>query len=159
MILQGVCDDTVTQVLLSIREKLPDGKSKIVFTKPYRIRRIPPPVVYICVVKSDSVIDREQLIVQDLVYVRSSSFSFRLVIESFDMLFTNSNGDVTLHSSNNHFTIEQRREIYKLVPGSLVYFENIRCLMSKGETISLQPVQIYVEETNKYKEGDRKPGK
>jgi len=154
-----IVDDTVTQALLSVREKTPDGKTRVAFTKPYRIKRVPPPVVYVCGVKSDSVIDRDQLIVQDFIYAQWVSPPFRLVITSFDMTFTKDGTDFVLHSSNNHFTVEQRREIHKLRTGNMIYFDNIRCLMPKGEVIVLKPAQIYVDETNKYKVGDRKTGK
>ncbi|HXC06727.1 MAG TPA: hypothetical protein VNZ86_18345 [Bacteroidia bacterium] len=149
-------NDTVVTALLSIREKMADGGSRLVFSKPYRIKRIPPPVLYVCGVKTDSVIDKQQLIVEDLLYARSEQYKFRLIIESFDMIVLSEKGESRFHSVNNHFTLEQRREIHKLVPGNTLFFENIRCLMPSGEVKTLKPVQIFIDDTNKYKVGLRK---
>ncbi|MFI5149501.1 MAG: hypothetical protein ACHQRM_07175 [Bacteroidia bacterium] len=152
-------NDTVVVALLSIREKNADGTTRLAYTKPYRIKRIPPPVLYVCGVKTDSVIDKQQLIEEDLLYARSVQFKFRLVIESFDMTFITEKGDKALHSSNNHFTIEQRREIHKLLPGNTISFDNIKCRMPSGEVQTLKPVQIYIDDTNKYRVGLRKVDK
>jgi hypothetical protein len=150
--------DTVVSALLCIFEKgmFPDEKARLVYTKPYRIKRVPPPVLYVCGVKTDSVIDKQQLIEDDLLYAKSTSSKSPLLIESFDIIFVNGSSDRTLHSPSNHFTIDQRKEIRLLKPGNVIYFENVRCVLPKGVIITLKPVQIYVDETNKYRVGYRK---
>jgi hypothetical protein len=152
-------DDTVSMALLTISERLEGGKLKLVYTKPYTIKRIAPPVLYVCGVKTDSVIDKQQLIEDDILYAKSERYKFKLLIRSFDMINVKENSYDTLHSRNNHFSIEQRRQIYRLQPGNMLYFENILCQMPTGEVVKLRSVQLFVDETNKYKVGYRKVGK
>jgi hypothetical protein len=151
-------NDSAVSALLCILERggTRGEKPLLVFSKPYVIKRIPPPVLYVCGVKTDSVIDKQQLIDENLLYAKSAASKSPLLIESFDMIFVNGKEERILHSGDNHFTIEQRKEIRMLTPGNVIYFEKIRCVLPKGAIITLKPVQIYVDETNKFRVGYRK---
>jgi hypothetical protein len=142
--------------LLNLWEKYPDGSSKLIYTKPYKIKKIPDPVVYVCGVKGDSAIDKRQLIFENKVYAYSDYYKSYIKIISFDMLFPNQELMDTLSSFSNRFTPEMRNKIWQLNQGSVVYFENIKCKMPNQQIKKLSSIQIFIVETNKYSVGELK---
>jgi len=146
--------DSSVSGLLTICE-MSEGKSKVVFTKPYKVNRIPPPYVLVCGVKTDSVIDKQQLINDNKVMAYSTYHKMHLKVLSFDMIYVNAGKFDTLSATTNHFTLEMRRRIMVLKPGNILYFENVKCVMPDRKIVALAPIQIFINETDKYKIGSR----
>jgi hypothetical protein len=141
------------QALLVITEKQPDGSRKEVLNKRYYIKRIPEPYVLVCGVKGDSVISSNKLFRDDLLWAYSPHHNKKLKVVSFQAVLPNGESVDTLNSDVNHFTLDMRRDITKLKPGDIVYFNNIICEMPDGEKKMLKPIQIYIEDENKLKTG------
>lgn len=139
---------------LCIYEKFP-GKMKPLFTKLYQVKHIPAPVPYVCGVRADSVIDKLQMVYENSITVKDAFHKTQLQVLGFDLIFSFSGQSDTLSSADNHFTLDMKRRFYYLTPGSVLYFDNVRCAMPDGKIQRLKPFQIFVDETNKYKVGYR----
>ncbi len=144
--------------MLTVSEKLPNKKGKTIFTKLYQVKRIPDPVAFVCGVKSDSVIEKQQIINDNKVTAIHPFYKMELAVLGFDVIFTFGGKIDTLTSTNSHFTIDMRRRIYYLTSGSILYFENIYCAMPDGRIQKIKPFEIFVTETNKFKVGYRVKG-
>ncbi|MFY9309843.1 MAG: hypothetical protein WAQ28_12420 [Bacteroidia bacterium] len=146
---------TEGSTMLTVYEKLPDNKMRPVFTKLYKVMDIPEPVPYVCSVKADSVIDKLQIIKEDNITVFSAYYNTQVPVLGFDVIVSFGGQSDTLTSTCNHFTLDMKRRIHYLVPGSILYFENVYCAMPDGKIQMLKPFEIYIDETNKYKVGYR----
>jgi hypothetical protein len=138
---------------ISVYEKMPGKKLRVLFTKLFPVRRIPSPQFFVCGVKADSVIDKLQIINGNVVTAYHPFYKMNLPVVGFDVVFA---GNMEkLSSANNHFTIDMRRRIYSLKSGSLLYFENIYYLLPDGTKEKTDAFEVYISETNKYKVGYR----
>lgn len=138
---------------LTVYEKLPNKKMKPLYTKLYEVKRIPEPTPYVCGVKADSVIDKLQM-VHDNILTAFDSFNKKVLrIVGFEMIFSFSGQSDTLTSCDNHFTFDMKRRIYYLTSGSILYFENVKCAMPDGKVKELKPFEIFVNDSDKYKIG------
>ncbi len=139
----------------TVYEKLPNKKMRSVYTKLYQVKKIPEPIVYVCGVKNDSVIDKQQIIQDDIVTAISPFYQKQLSVLGFDVIFPFGEEVDTLTSTNNHFTLDMKRRIHYLTPGSILYFDNVYCALPDGKIQKLKPFQIFIDETNKYNVGYR----
>ncbi len=138
---------------LTVYEKLPNKKMKPLYTKLFEVKRIPEPIPYVCGVKADSVIDKLQM-VHDNVLTAFDSFNKKVLpVVGFEMIFSFSGQSDTLKSYDNHFTLDMKRRIYYLTSGSILYFENVKCAMPDGKVKELKPFEIFVNDSDKYKIG------
>lgn len=138
---------------LTVYEKLPNKKMKPLYTKLYEVKRIPEPLTYVCGVKADSVIDKLQMIHDNVITAFDPFAKKALPVVSFEMIFSFSGQSDTLTSYDNHFTKDMKRRIYYLTSGSILYFENVYCTMPGGKIKKLKPFEIFVNDTDKYKIG------
>ena len=139
--------------VLTIYEKLPNKKMKPLYTKLYQVKSIPDPVAYVCGVKNDSVIDKQQIIDDNELTAIHPFYNIKLPVLGFDVIFTIGGKIDTLSSNSNHFTVDMRKRIYYLKSGSILYFENVYCGMPDGKIQKIKPFEIFVTETNRYKVG------
>ena len=142
--------------VLSVFIKGSDGKEKLALTREYTIKRIPPPVVMVCGVGKDSVIDKKQLIHQNTILAFSDYHKANCPVLSFDMIVVENGVADTLHSPDKHFTIDMRNRIHKIRPGSVLRFDQIECLLPNNNKAILAPVNIFVDETNKFRIGGQR---
>lgn len=147
--------NTGVSTVLTVYEKLPENRSRTVYSKRYHVKHIPDPVVYICGVKTDSVIDKEQLIREDLVYAHSEFHKTLVRVKSFEIIVASGDKRDTISTTGDRFNLEMRRRINNLVLGDVVYFEQIHCLLPDGTNKLLKPVMIFIDDTDKYKVGYR----
>ena len=146
-----------SNAVISIYRRLPGNKSTLVETRPYRLRRVPPPTLVVCGVRSDSVIDRQQLINQGQVeaYIEGMHDILPITVISFRMISYDGTRMDTLQCNGNRFTIPMRRQIQRLPAGTLLYFDEVQCLTKNGRTFKAKEAQLFLDETNKYRIGDR----
>ena len=145
-------------VTVCVYEKLPGKKMRVLGSKLFMVKRVPPPQIRICGVRADSMIDRQQIIHDDVVTAYHPFYKVNLPVVGFDLVFSNKSVSDKLSSANNHFTPEMRKRIYSLKPGTLLYFENIYYLLPDGTKEKADGFQVFVAETNKYKVGYRVMG-
>ena len=146
--------DSAPKVLLSVLERS-KGQWKVVFSKIYHVKRIPDPIIYVCGVKTDSVIDKQQLIEEDMLTGYSTHYKKYVKINGFNMIFMNGESADTLTSTNSHFTLEMRRRIHVLTPGNMLFFDKVKCEMPDGKTRIPETIQVFIADTGKYKVGYR----
>lgn len=145
--------DSGAKTMLTVLEKLPNGKNKVAFSKTFTIKYIPEPVAYVCGIKSDSIIDKEQLLREDIIYAYSSYYKTKLKILSFNFIYVAGEKVDTLFTKGCHFDLVMRREINRLVPGNVVFFNKIQCQLPDGNIKELKPVTLYINDTRKYRVG------
>lgn len=154
----SIYPDSSQAALLTILE-YQKNRWRPVKTKLYKIKHPAEPVIIVCGVKADSVIDRQQLIQEDKVAVYAAQYKSYLPVKGFELIYVNGDAMDTLKSANSHFTLDMRRRIHLLKPGDLIYFEKVKCQLPDGKFRILKPIQLYIDETNKFKVGYRTPGK
>jgi hypothetical protein len=140
---------------ISVYEKLPDKKLRVLYTKMFPVKRIPSPQMYVCGVRADSVIDRQQIISDNIVTAYHPFYKTNLPVVGFDVIFSGAGKMDKLSSPNNRFTLEMKKRIHSLKSGTLLYFENVYYLMPDGSKEKIEAFEVYVSETNKYKVGYR----
>ncbi|HRG60239.1 MAG TPA: GldM family protein [Bacteroidia bacterium] len=145
--------DSGVKTMLTVLEKLPNGKNKVAFSKTYTVKYIADPVAYVCGIKSDSIIDKEQLLRDDIIYAYSSYYKTRLKVLSFNFIYVAGERVDTLFTRGCHFNLVMRREINKLVPGNVVFFNKIQCQLPNGNIKELRPVTLYINDTKRYRVG------
>ena len=71
---------------ITVCELLPNNKKKVVFTKLYEVKKIPHPTPFVCNVKRDSVIDKLQIIHENIVTVKHPFYQQEIPVVGFDVL-------------------------------------------------------------------------
>ena len=140
---------------ISVYEKLPGKKLRVLFTKLFPVKKIPSPQFFVCGVKADSVIDKQQIISDNIVTAYHPFYKVQLPVTGFDVTFGNGAKTETLSSQNNHFTIDMRRRIYGLKAGTLLTFRNVYYILPDGTREKMKEFEVFIAETNKYKVGYR----
>lgn len=138
---------------ITVCELFPNNIKKVVFTKLYEVKKLPEPIPYVCRVKRDSVIDKLQIIYDNIITVTHPFYKEELPVLGFDVIFSFGENPDTLRSFDNHFTQDMKRRLYYVNSGSVLNFENVYCMMPNGKIQKLQPFLIYINETDKYKVG------
>jgi len=140
---------------ISVYEKMPGKKLRVLFTKLFPVKKIPSPQFFVCGVKADSVIDKLQIINDNVVTAYHPFYKVQMPVTGFDVVFANGGKTETLSSGNNHFTIDMRRRIYSLKAGTLLTFRNVYYVLPDGTTEKMKEFEVFIAETNKYKVGYR----
>lgn len=140
---------------ISVYEKLPAKKMRVLATKLFPVKQIPAPQLFVCGVKADSVIDKLQIINENIVTAYHPFYKVNLPVTGFDVIFSGGGKMETLRSTNNHFTLDMKKRIYSLKSGTLLYFENVYYVLPDGTKEKMDSFELFVSETNKYKVGYR----
>ncbi|MCW3104145.1 MAG: hypothetical protein JWO09_2585 [Bacteroidetes bacterium] len=140
---------------ISVYEKMPDKKLRVLFTRLFPVKKIPCPQFFVCGVKADSVIDKLQIINDNVVTAYHPFYKAQMPVTGFDVVFANGGKTDTLSSENNHFTIDMRRRIYSLKAGTLLTFRNVYYVLPNGTMEKMKEFEVFIAETNKYKVGYR----
>ncbi len=136
---------------ITVFEKLPKDKKRVLYSKMYIIKNMPAPIIKVCGVAPDSVIDKKQLIAENSITVYDPNQNMYLKVIGFSLIIS-SGGVINNFVSNNcHFTINMRNKIHLLKNGSLLYFEDIYCLMPDNTIKKLNDFQLYVSDSEKYR--------
>lgn len=141
------------KAILSVYELLANGKSQLALNKKYNIVSLPVPEVLVCDVKSDSTIDKFSLMAIGKLTAKLKGTNEKLKVVSFEMQSGNQTAIDTLKSSNEKLTVEMKRVIDALKPGSLIMFNNIICRNAKGDLLPPMNVRIFLDEKNIYQYG------
>lgn len=141
------------EAVLSVYEALPGGKTQLALNKKYNIVSMPVPEILVCNVKSDSAIDKFSLMAVGKLTAKLKGTNEKLKVVSFEMQSGNQSKIDTLKSTNDKLTVEMKRVIDTMKPGSLIFFNNIICGNAKGDLLPPQSVRIFLNEKNIYQYG------
>ncbi len=143
--------DNGTQALLSVYEKLPDGREQVCLTKPYVIIEIPEPVVRVDNVEHRNTVQKKTIIALGNIEVVSYYFKRVLPVIYFEMQTSGGSQIDTLRSNSSKLTKEMKDVIEKGgKEGSIAYFKNIKCLLPNGSILSVKPVEIFIDDSPIY---------
>jgi hypothetical protein len=141
------------EAILSVYELLPNGKSQLALNKKYSLVSLPVPEVMVCDVKSDSTIDKFSLMAIGKLTAKLKGTNEKLKVVSFEMQTGNQTTIDTLKSTNEKLTIEMKRVIDAMKPGSLIMFNNIICRNAKGDLLPPLSVRIFLDKKEIYQYG------
>ena len=139
--------------LLTIYEILPDGAKAVCFTKKYTIKKCAQPIIKICGVVKDSVLDLWDFHIRNNITAYLKDQKKYIPIVSFQMVCARSTGNDTLFSYGNKFNLTMREELFRMKPGSTLTICNIEVLLPGGKKKVMPPVQVFLAETGKRKVG------
>ncbi len=141
------------EAILSVYELLPNGKSQLALNKKYNLVSLPVPEVLVCDVKSDSTIDKFSLMAIGKLTAKLKGTREKLKVVSFEMQSGNQTTIDTLRSTNEKLTVEMKRIIDAMKPGSLILFNNIICRNAKGDLLPPLSVRIFLDKKEIYQYG------
>lgn len=141
------------EAILSVYELLPNGKSQLALNKKYNLVTLPVPEVLVCDVKSDSTIDKFSLMAIGKLTAKLKGTNEKLKVVSFEMQTGNQSKIDTLKSSNEKLTVEMKRVIDALKPGTLILFNNIICQNQQGDLLPPLSVRIFLDKKEIYQYG------
>ncbi len=141
------------EAILSVYELLPNGKSQLTLNKKYNIVSLPVPEILVCDVKSDSTIDKFSLMAIGKLTAKLKGTNEKLKVVSFEMQTGNQTAIDTLKSSNEKLTVEMKRVVDAMKPGSLIIFNNIICRNEKGDLLPPLSARIFLDKKEIYQFG------
>jgi len=141
------------EAILSVYELLPNGKSQLALNKKYNLVSLPVPEVLVCDVKNDSTIDKLSVMAIGKLTAKLKGSNEKLKVISFEMQTGNQITIDTLKSTNEKLTVEMKRVIDAMKPGSLILFKNIICQNRQGDLLPPQNVRIFLDEKKIYQYG------
>ena len=118
----------------------------------FKIIGPPKPTVYVCGVKSDSVIDKKHLIKIAKLNAELKNSPITPAIMSFDVIIPS--GD-TIHVTGEKFPIQLKNKLHDIDEGQVLIFMNIRVLMPSREIAIVQEIMVFVAKTDQYSVGHR----
>ncbi len=139
--------------LLTIYEILPDGAKAVCFTKKYTIKKPSQPIIKICGVVKDSVLDLWDFHIRNSITAFLPEQKIYLPVLSFEMVVVRKSGNDTLFSYGNKFNLTMREELFRMQPGSTLTICNIEVLVPGGRRKTIPVMQVFLAETGKRKVG------
>lgn len=122
------------------------GQQRVVGTSVWRVKRVPDPVAQING-QSGGDIRKEVLAIQDgiMAVLEDFDFDFKYKVTQFNIETSGVAGYVTIKKSNsNRFTAEQKAQLARVKPQSIVYIGNIKAVGDDGSTRDLDPISFKV---------------
>jgi len=143
----------VNKGMIRVHVKNEDGTVGLGEVLIYNVVEPPMPEIFVGNIKADSLIDKRYLYEYAKLNAKSEGYFVKLL--SFDLItFANGNKN-EFHSTNNSLTVPMKNHIQRLNVGSMIYFNNIVCLMPDGRVEVVESIRLFFDETNKYKVGKR----
>jgi len=145
--------DTACQTVLKVYEKLPNGKTRLAFSKPYEVKQKPGPVVTVCGVKADSSVGIKRLLHIASLEVDLEGSRVLPAIRSFKMVVSNGGREQVFQGVGAKLSLSMRNEIRRMIPGQTLEFRDIQILMPDGKSKTIQSLSIFLVETDEYNIG------
>ncbi|MDB4581956.1 gliding motility protein GldM [Draconibacterium sp.] len=122
------------------------GQKRVVGTSEWRVKKVPDPVAQING-QSGGDIQKEVLAIQDgvLAVLEDFDFDFKYTVTQFELQTAGSSGFViTSKATSNRFTAEQKDQLQRIKPGTIVYIGAIQAKGDDGSTRDLDPISFRV---------------
>jgi hypothetical protein len=145
--------DTACQTVLKVYEKLPNGKTRLAFSKPYDVKEKPGPVVTIAGVKADSSVGIKRLLHIAALQVDLEGSSILPSIRSFKMVVSNAGREQVFQGVGARLTLSMKNEIRRMIPGQTIEFRDIQIVMPEGKSKLIQSMSVFLVETDEYNIG------
>ena len=145
--------DTACETVLKVYEKLPNGKNKLAFSKPYMVKQKPLPVVTICGVKADSSVDIKRLLHVAALEVDLEDSQILPSIRGFKFVVENGGREQVYEGVGNRLTLGMKNEIRRMIPGQTITFRDIDILMPDRKVKIIRSMSVFLVETDEYNIG------
>lgn len=140
------------ETVIKVYEKTPDGTMRLGLTQAFKVVAPPQPTVYVCGVKSDSVIDRKHLLKVAKLNAELKDSRVTPAILSYDIIIPT--GD-TIHVKGEKFPIHLKNKLVEVDEGQVLLFMNIKVLMPDRRIATVQEVMVFIAKTDQYSVGHR----
>jgi gliding motility-associated protein GldM len=123
-----------------------NGTRKLIGTTDWRVKKVPDPVAQVAGLSGGD-IRKERLQVEDgvLAILEDFDFDFKYKVTEFEIQTTIAGGYIDRKTSkSNRFTTEQKEQLKRVQPGTIVYISNIKAIGDDGSTRDLDPVSFKV---------------
>jgi gliding motility-associated protein GldM len=122
------------------------GARKLVGTTNWRVKKVPDPVAQVAGLSGGD-IRKERLQVEDgiMAVLEDFDFNFKYKVTEFEIQTTIAGGYIDRKiSKSNRFTPEQKEQLRRVQPESIVYISNIKAVGDDGSSRDLDPVSFKV---------------
>lgn len=144
--------DNPGETVIKVYEKTPDGTMRLGLSEAFKIVAPPKPTVYVCGVKSDSVIDKKHLIKVAELNAELKDSRITPAIMSFDIILPEAD---TIHVNGSKFPIQLKNKLLDVDEGQVLLFMNINVLMPDRSIATVQEVMVFIAKTDQYSVGHR----
>ncbi|NOR75558.1 MAG: hypothetical protein GQ525_10410, partial [Draconibacterium sp.] len=121
------------------------GQRRVVGTSVWRVKQVPPPVAQVAG-RGSGDIRKEVLAIQDgiMAVLVDFDFDFKYTVTQFDVQTTDGGYTNIKASKSNRFTQEQKDQMSRANPQSIVYIANIKAIGDDGKTRDLDPISFKI---------------
>jgi len=123
------------------------GEERFMGTTNWRVKSVPDPKAQIAG-KSSGNITRSRLLVEDGVaaVLEDFDFDFQYTVTQFDLWIQDAEGYTSNFSStSNRFTQEQIDQFSQLIPGSIIFIDNIKARGTDNSIRDLDPISFKIQ--------------
>ena len=123
-----------------------NGTRKLIGTTDWRVKKVPDPVAQVAGLNGGD-IRKERLQIEDgiMAVLEDFDFDFKYKVTEFEIQTTIAGGYIDRKTSkSNRFTSEQKEQLKRVQPGTIVYISSIKAIGDDGSTRDLAPVSFKV---------------
>lgn len=139
-------DEQGTRTKVSVYANI-SGVRKLVGTTNWRVKKVPDPVAQVAGLSGGD-IRKERLQVEDgvMAVLEDFDFNFKYKVTEFEIQTTIAGGYIDRKTSkSNRFTPEQKEQLRRVQPESIVYISNIKAVGDDGRIVDLDPLPLKVK--------------
>ena len=140
-------NSSVREANITVSAELPDGSTKSLPAKNFRVKRIPDPVAFWTGKKpTDKGITKAEILSFAPVAARMEGFDFdvKVRVRSFTLRIAKDGSFSDLPSGNNRLTPDQREALKRVRRGNIIYLEDILVSMPDGTERDLPPMKLKI---------------
>ena len=140
-------NSSVREANITVSAELPDGSTKSLPAKNFRVKRIPDPVALWTGKKpTDKGITKAEILSFAPVAARMEGFDFdvKVRVRSFTLRIAKDGSFSDLPSGNNRLTPDQREALKRVRRGNIIYLEDILVSMPDGTERDLPPMKLKI---------------
>ena len=140
-------NSSVREANITVSAELPDGSTKSLPAKNFRVKRIPDPVAFWTGKKpTDTGITKAEILSFAPVAARMEGFDFdvKVRVRSFTLRIAKDGSFSDLPSGNNRLTPDQREALKRVRRGNIIYLEDILVSMPDGTERDLPPMKLKI---------------
>lgn len=121
------------------------GQRRVVGSSDWRVKRVPPPIAQVAGMSGGD-ISKGELAIQDgvMAVLIDFDFDFKYKVTQFNVETTDGGYTNIKKSNSNRFTAEQKAQLARVNPQSIVYIGNIKVIGDDGTTRDLDPISFKI---------------
>lgn len=150
-----ICSPTTNKNVKIIVSTEVEGKRRIMGSSEFRVRTLPDPTAFLSITDKNGnkvlyrpghghTITRKELMnAQMVAEYADGMLKAKFTIDSFTLLVSDGRGGFTpIRSNGSQFSRQQVQSLVNLKSGTLITFDNIKCVGAKVTTLSFSPIKL-----------------